>query len=62
MYHNGLRESILGFQSSFTLSLQVACCAAVMALAALANLASTALTIITLQRDWMVSLTGDKRG
>ena len=61
MYHNGLRESILGFQSSFTLSLQVACCAALMALAALANLASTALTI-TIQRDWMVSLTGDKRG
>ncbi|XP_066209869.1 solute carrier family 40 member 1-like [Saccopteryx leptura] len=41
--------------------LTAACYAAVMTLAALANLASTALTI-TIQRDWIVSLTGDNRG
>ncbi|ELW67597.1 Solute carrier family 40 member 1 [Tupaia chinensis] len=39
----------------------VACYAAVITLAALANLAGTALTI-TIQRDWIVSLTGDNRG
>ncbi|KAM5204005.1 LOW QUALITY PROTEIN: ferroportin-like [Hipposideros larvatus] len=39
----------------------VACYAAVITLVALGNLASTALTI-TIQRDWIVSLTGDGRG
>ncbi|XP_039718001.1 solute carrier family 40 member 1-like [Pteropus medius] len=39
----------------------VACYVAVITLAALANLASTALTI-TIERDWIVSLTGDNRG
>ncbi|XP_008565257.1 PREDICTED: solute carrier family 40 member 1-like [Galeopterus variegatus] len=39
----------------------VACYAVVIALAALANLAGTAVTI-TIQRDWIVSLTGDNRG
>nr|XP_012628754.1 solute carrier family 40 member 1-like isoform X3 [Microcebus murinus] len=40
--------------------LTVACYAVVTTLAALANLASTALTI-TIQRDWIVSLTGGNR-
>ncbi|KAM5271798.1 ferroportin-like [Ctenodactylus gundi] len=39
----------------------VACYTAVITLAAVANLAGTALTI-TIQRDWIVSLTGDNRG
>nr|XP_021484539.1 solute carrier family 40 member 1-like [Meriones unguiculatus] len=41
--------------------LTVACYAVVISLAAVANLAGTALTI-TIQRDWIVSLTGDNRG
>nr|XP_012802990.2 solute carrier family 40 member 1-like [Jaculus jaculus] len=41
--------------------LMVACYAVVITLAAVANLAGTALTI-TIQRDWIVSLTGDNRG
>nr|XP_023420031.1 solute carrier family 40 member 1-like [Cavia porcellus] len=39
----------------------VACYAAIIILAAMANLAGTALTI-TIQRDWIVSITGDNRG
>ncbi|XP_059788837.1 solute carrier family 40 member 1-like isoform X2 [Balaenoptera ricei] len=39
----------------------VVCFTAVITLAALANLASTALTI-SIQKDWIVSLTGDNRG
>ncbi|XP_023565618.1 solute carrier family 40 member 1-like [Octodon degus] len=39
----------------------VACYAAVITLAAMANLAGTALTI-TIQKDWIVSITGDNRG
>ncbi|XP_059113026.1 LOW QUALITY PROTEIN: solute carrier family 40 protein member 1-like [Peromyscus eremicus] len=41
--------------------LTVVCYAVVITLAAGANLAGTALTI-TIQRDWIVSLTGDNRG
>lgn len=61
MYYNGLRKSIPGFQTPFTLLPSVVCFTAVIALAALANLASTALTN-TIQKDWIVSLTGDNRG
>ncbi|XP_021109792.1 solute carrier family 40 member 1 isoform X2 [Heterocephalus glaber] len=39
----------------------VACYAVVITLEAVANLAGTALTI-TIQRDWIVSITGDNRG
>ncbi|KAM4874037.1 ferroportin-like [Thomomys bottae] len=41
--------------------LTVVCYASVITLAAMANLAGTALTI-TIQRDWIVSLTGSNRG
>ncbi|KAF5927761.1 hypothetical protein HPG69_000667 [Diceros bicornis minor] len=55
--HESERQS----QDLNALQCTVACSAAVITLAALANLPSTALTII-IQRDWIVSFTGDNRG
>lgn len=49
------------FLASSSLLWQVVCYAVVITLAAVANLAGTALTI-AIQRDWIVSLTGDSRG
>lgn len=56
MYHNGLRKSILGFQTLFPLLLLEACYAAVITLVTLVNLARTPLTI-TIQWDGTESLT-----